>query len=46
MKIKVDKEEYENLLNRVKELEEYKDGNYNCYVRIINNLERYMEDFF
>ena len=24
MKIKVDKEEYENLLNRVKELEEYR----------------------
>lgn len=46
MKIKVDKEEYENLLKRVEELEEYKDGNYNCYVRIINNLERYMEDFF
>ena len=35
-----------NLLNRVKELEEYRDGNYNCYARIMNNLEKYMEDFF
>ena len=46
MKIKVDKEEYENLLKRVKELEEYRDGNCNCYVRIMNNLKKYMEDFF
>lgn len=46
MKIKVDKEEYEHLLKRVEELEEYRDAEWERYRHITNTLQRYMEDYF
>ena len=46
MKIKVDKEEYENLLNRVKELEEYRETEDGRYLHVTNIFQSYMEDFF
>ena len=46
MKIKVDKEEYENLLNRVKELEEYRKTEEERYRHVTYYLQSYLEDFF
>ena len=46
MKIKVDKEEYENLLNRIKELEEYRKTEEERYRHVRYYLQSYLEDFF
>ena len=46
MKIKVDKEKYENLLNRVKELEEYRNTEEERYRHVTYYLQSYLEDFF
>lgn len=46
MKIKVDKKEYENLLKRVKELEEYRETEDGRYMHVTNIFQNYMEDFF
>ena len=46
MKIKVDKEEYERLLKRVEELEEYRDAEWERFGRMEKLLRRYMEDYF
>ena len=46
MKIKVDKEEYERLLKRVKELEEYRETEHERFMWVVNNMQRHMEDFF
>ena len=46
MNIKVDKEEYENLLKRVKELEEYRNTEDGRYMHVTNIFQNYMEDFF
>lgn len=46
MKVKVDKEEYESLLKRVKELEEDKELDYKHLIWLEDNLQKRMEDFF
>lgn len=46
MKIKVDKEEYERLLKRVEELEEYKEAEWERYRDLTDNMQRHLEDFF
>lgn len=46
MKIRVDKEQYERLLKRVEELEEYRKAEEERFVWLTNNLQRHMEDFF
>lgn len=46
MKTKVDKEEYERLLKRVEELEEYRDTEWGRFGRMEKLLQRYMEDYF
>lgn len=46
MKVKVDKEEYERLLKRVEELEEYRETEHERFMWLVNNMERQMEDFF
>lgn len=46
MKIKVDKKEYEDLLRRVKKLEEDRDFYKKYLIRVYNGLEERMEDFF
>ena len=46
MKIKVDKEEYENLLKRVEELEEYRNTEEERYRHVTYYLQSYLEDFF
>lgn len=45
MKIKVDKGEYEHLLKRVKELEDYRWGELQRIARLAHDVERHMEDF-
>lgn len=46
MKVKVDKKEYERLLKRVEELEEYRETEHERFMWLVNNMERQMEDFF
>ena len=46
MKVKVDKEEYERLLKRVEELEDYRETGHERFMWLVNNMERQMEDFF
>ena len=46
MKIKVDKEEYEHLLERVEELEKYREAEWERFGRLANDMQRSMEDFF
>lgn len=46
MKIKVDKKEYEDLLRRVKKLEEDRDFYKKYLIRVYKGLEERMEDFF
>lgn len=46
MKIKVDRKEYEDLLRRVKKLEEDRDFYKKYLIRVYNGLEERMEDFF
>lgn len=46
MKIKVDKDEYEQLLKRVKELEEDKYSDWKRIKDLTDNMQKYLEDFF
>lgn len=46
MKIKVDKKEYEDLLKRVKELEEDRATDWKHFMRLEESLQKRMEDFF
>lgn len=46
MKVKVNKEEYEDLLKRVKELEEYKEEDWKRFIWLEERLQERMEDFF
>lgn len=46
MKIKVDKDEYEQLLKRVKELEEDKYSDWKRIKDFTDNLQKYLENFF
>lgn len=46
MKIKVDKKEYEDLLTRVKVLEEDRAENWKRFMWLEKRLQEYMEDFF
>lgn len=46
MKVKVDKKEYERLLKRVEELEEYRKAEEERFGWLTNNMQRHMEDFF
>ena len=46
MKIKVDKKEYEDLLERVKKLEEDRDFCKKYLIGVYKGLEERMEDFF
>lgn len=46
MKIKVDKKEYEDLLKRVKELEEDRASDWKRFMWLEKRLQEYMEDFF
>lgn len=46
MKIKVDNEEYERLLKRVEELEEYRKAEEERFAWLTNNMQRRMEDYF
>jgi len=46
MKIKVDKEEYELLIERVRELEKHREAEWEHFRRLENHLQRYMEDYF
>lgn len=46
MKIKVDKEEYERLLKRVEQLEEYRETEEERYRHVTTYLQSYLEDFF
>lgn len=46
MKIKVDKKEYEDLLKRVKYLEENRSEDWKRFMWLEKRLQEYMEDFF
>lgn len=46
MKVKVDKDEYEHLLKRVKELEEDRDSDWKRFRYMEDNMQKYLEDFF
>lgn len=46
MKIKVDKKEYEDLLKRVKYLEENRAEDWKRFMWLEKRLQEYMEDFF
>lgn len=46
MKIKVDKKEYEDLLKRVKCLEENRAEDWKRFMWLEKRLQEYMEDFF
>lgn len=46
MKVKVDKDEYEQLLKRVKELEEDRYSDWKRYKVLSDNMQKYLEDFF
>lgn len=46
MKVKVDKEEYKRLLKRVEELEKYSNEDYIRYGKMLDKLNKLMEEFF
>ena len=46
MKVKVDKEEYERLIERVRALEKHREAEWEHFRRLENHLQMYMEDFF
>lgn len=46
MKVKVDKDEYEQLLKRVKELEEDRDLDWKRFNALTENMQNYLENFF
>ena len=46
MKVKVDKKEYEDLLKRVKNLEENREADIRHFLRLEGCMQKRMEDFF